>query len=50
MDGYLPTSDLLNKLKNLGVSKSYIVAESKDGNVVFSTNGTTMNFKTRHYS
>ena len=50
MDGYLPTSNLLNKLKNLGVSKSYIVAESKDGNVVFSTNGTTMNFKTRHYS
>ena len=48
MDGYLPSSSLLSKLQNLGVSKSYIVANSKDGNVVMSSNGSTINFKTRN--
>lgn len=49
-DGYLPSSSLLSKLQKLGVAKTYIATTSKDGNVVFSTNGTTINFKTRHYS
>lgn len=47
MDGYLPSSSVLNKIQNLG-AKSYTVANSKDGNVVMSTNGTTINFKTRN--
>ena len=48
MDGYLPSSSLLSKLQNLGISKSYIVANSKDGNVVLSSNGSSINFKTRN--
>ena len=47
-DGYLPSSSLLSKLQKLGVSKSYIATNSKDGNVVMSSNGTTINFKTRN--
>ena len=48
MDGYLPSSSLLSKLQNLGISKSYIVTNSKDGNVVLSSNGSSINFKTRN--
>lgn len=48
MDGYLPSSSLLSKLQKLGVSKTYIATNSKDGNVVMSSNGTTINFKTRN--
>lgn len=47
MDGYLPSSSLLSKVQKLG-AKSYIVANSKDGNVVMSSNGSTINFKTRN--
>lgn len=47
-DGYLPSSSLLNKIQKLGVSKYYIATNSKDGNVVMSSNGTTINFKTRN--
>ena len=48
MDGYLPSSSLLSKLQKLGVSKTYMATNSKDGNVVMSSNGTTINFKTRN--
>lgn len=48
MDGYLPSSNLLSKIQKLGVSKYYIATNSKDGNVVLSSNGSTINFKTRN--
>lgn len=48
MDGYLPSSSLLSKIQKLGVSKYYIATNSKDGNVVLSSNGSTINFKTRN--
>ena len=47
-DGYLPSESLITKIKNAGVSKYYIVTNSKDGNVVFSTNGSTINIKTKN--
>ncbi len=47
-DGYLPSDALISKIKKNGASKHYIATNSKDGNVVFSSNGSTINVKTRN--
>ena len=47
-DSDLPDSSLISTIKNNGCKQYYIVTNSKDGNVVFSTDGNTIHVKNKY--
>ena len=46
-DGYMPSSECISNINSIG-AKYFIVADSKNGNVVFSTDGNTLNVKANY--
>lgn len=47
-DEHLPSNSLLNTLSQNGCKKSFIVTNSKDGNVVFTSDGNSLNITTNY--
>ena len=47
-DGSLPSQSCINNIKNNGCKQYFIVTNSKDGNVVFSSDGTNLNIRKNH--
>lgn len=46
--GYMPSSSCINDIKKAGAKNYYIVADGKSGNVVFSSDGQTINVKSNY--
>ncbi|MBR2827970.1 MAG: MBL fold metallo-hydrolase, partial [Bacilli bacterium] len=47
-DGDLPSQSCTNTIKNNGCKQYFIVTNSRDGNVVFSSDGTNLNIRKNH--